>query len=211
MEVKIKEIDFESGDWHEQVLRNGLVSILNNMNDNKHNILLSNYLSFILSFLENCFHEGSLHNHEIIDLMQEINIRLGHKIFGTQNKKYENAIKIGFIVEFLFQMGLPRSQCIPEVANWLNIKSRTVRDYNESYRKKFGLQKIDGIMLSIVDRMFFFGAIRLDENPTVREIFERNPDFPDNHPKSKRAFQKCLRFIETDEIYNKWNKNLSMG
>lgn len=209
-EYKEKEVDFESSDWYEQIFRNDMISLLDN-EDEKTNILLSRYLTSIVHFFEHIYNEGKLDNGDIIDLMQILNIRFGHEIFGKRNDTYQSSLRIGLVVELLFQNGLPRQHAIPAVSQWLNIKERTVRDHNETYRKRFGKGEVTGFTIVLVQRMSFFGAIKAEDNPTIEEIFKQNTNFPRVHPHAMRAYRRCIKFLEEDELLSRWYKNFGMA
>ena len=210
MKLEEIEVDYDAPNWHEQMFKNSLVSVLKKGEDEKANLLFSHYLTSITTFLENSYHNGSLIDGSIIELVQTTNIVLGYKVFGTQNKTHQNAMRIGLIVELLFQKGLPRSYSIPAVSEWLDIKERTVRSHNEEYRKKWGKEyPINGLNLAIVERMSFFGATPTEDNPSIAQIFEENPNFPNNHPKALKAFTECLKFLKNDDGYKTLRKNIS--
>lgn len=115
--MKKKEVDFDAPDWHEQMFKNSLISILENAEHEKPNLVFSSYLTSITTFLENCYHAGKIEDTDIIELIQQTNIVLGYSVFGKQNETHQNAMRIGLIVELLHQKGLPRKHLL------LNYKS----------------------------------------------------------------------------------------
>lgn len=200
MELKKDNINFESDSWHEQMFKNGLADILELSKTTSCNLLFSNYLMKIQTFFENLYHEGKLKDGTIIQDVQRLNLVLGVKAFGKKNDTYEQALKIGAIVELLFQKGLPRKHCIPAVAEWLEIKERTVRSYNEIYRNEYGTETITALKISIIDTQVFFGATRLEPIISIKKTFEEKPGFPYKHPSSKRAFEACIKVIREDPL-----------
>ena len=117
--------------------------------------------------------------------MQNLSNYVSAKGLKKRLNTFSEAMAIGQFVELLIDNGLPRSVAIEETRLWLKLGKTTVRVHNEDFRKLHGYRKDKGLML-------------MQYNRIMHKKITENAEFPNNHPKTKRALEKACSYIENN-------------
>lgn len=123
--------------------------------------------------------------HEIIKKFEFLQILLEERVLKGKIETVGEAFAVGQFVENLIYFGMPRCAAIPATAKYLSMGASTVRTHNENYRKMscdpsgLGRRLVGGISIM----MLFIEK-------------SKEGDFPLNHAKAKKSFQKTIEFYQ---------------
>jgi len=182
---KLKEINvnFESDSWFEQMYAQSLNTLLHQhlkFHPDEPAFLLFKLLSCTKTYLEGWYFED---RNEVRDLIvsefEEIELILKTSLIGKKIEQRGKETAIGEFVETLVFYGMPRLPAIKATKEWLGLGQSTVRTYNENYRKNRCNNHMGEVVL--------FSA----EAEIMRQHIRANPDFPMEHPKAKKAFERA--------------------